>query len=234
MAYRCVATSVAGFVQQLAVCYIANGYYFYVAGRVPDHKDPVVVDQKLVSQYGIDASKWTRARRKKGGLANVQYLRYGRFFVLLAQHGEHPFFAGEAGQVKDIRKHPLYFMGYSIGCRRARGGQASHASVRIQQEVYREMKVEFERASTRRSVEELVRDLRRLDYEPYAPVRDQLRGILRAINHHRKTAGLELVPTGALWLYRAPVKPFQPLANGCGGKSRGQHLPPWPVPLFQE
>ena len=40
MGYRCVATSVAGFVQQLAVCYIGRGYYFYVRGGIPAHKDP--------------------------------------------------------------------------------------------------------------------------------------------------------------------------------------------------
>ena len=38
--YRCEATSLAGFVQQIAVSYVANGYYFYVLGRVPDRKDP--------------------------------------------------------------------------------------------------------------------------------------------------------------------------------------------------
>ena len=34
MAYRCEALTVSGFVQQLAVSYIANGYYFYVAGEI--------------------------------------------------------------------------------------------------------------------------------------------------------------------------------------------------------
>lgn len=103
MAYRCVAASVAGFVQQLAVSYVTHGYYFYVLGRIPDHKLPAETDQKIISQYGIDVSKWTRARRKKDGLANVHYLRYGRFFVLLATHGEHPFFEAEAKQIQDIR-----------------------------------------------------------------------------------------------------------------------------------
>ena len=56
MAYRCVATSVAGFLQQLAVAYVANGYWFYVAGRVPDHKDPAAVDAKIIQRYGIAIS----------------------------------------------------------------------------------------------------------------------------------------------------------------------------------
>ena len=88
MAYRCVAASVAGFVQQLAVCYVARGYYYYVTGRIPDSKDPTKTDEKILEQYGISVSKWVRARRKRSGLANVQYLRYGDFFVIIANHGE--------------------------------------------------------------------------------------------------------------------------------------------------
>ena len=90
MVYRCVATSVAGFVQQLAVAYVANGYWFYVTGRVPDHKDPATVDAKIIRQYGIAVSKWTRTRRKRAGQANLQYLRYDRFFVIMATHGRTP------------------------------------------------------------------------------------------------------------------------------------------------
>ena len=56
MAYRCVATSVPGFVQQLAVAYVAHGYWFYVTGRVPESKDPATVDRKIIRQYGIDVS----------------------------------------------------------------------------------------------------------------------------------------------------------------------------------
>ena len=100
MQYRCEAVSVEGFIQQLAVSYVARGYFFYVTGRVPEHKDPARVDEKLVARYGVDISKWARARRKQVGGANLQYLRHGRFFVLLATHGEHPFFAEEGANVR--------------------------------------------------------------------------------------------------------------------------------------
>jgi hypothetical protein len=55
MASRCVATSVAGFVQQLAVGYVTHRYYFYITGRIPDHKDPAATDRKLVARYGRHA-----------------------------------------------------------------------------------------------------------------------------------------------------------------------------------
>ena len=208
MAYRCVATSVAGFVQQLAVAYVANGYWFYVTGRVPDHKDPTTVDAKILQRYGIAVSKWTRTRRKQAGQANLQYLRYGRFFVIVATHGEHPFFAAEAKRIRDIRRKPLHFIGYAIGCRKGRDGRRWHPSVRIERGVFRELKARFTQMAVHRSVEELCRELRALDFEPYAPVRDQLRGLLRAVNHRRKTAGLDLVPLQALRLRRSPVRPF--------------------------
>ena len=139
MPYQCVATSVAGFVQQLAVNYVARGYYFYVTGTIPDGKDPTKTDQKIIAQYGIDISKWARARRKKDGKANVQYLRYDRFYVIIATHGEHPFFAAEQNQIRNIRKQPLRFRGYAIGVGRSRRDGSFHASVRIQRETFREI-----------------------------------------------------------------------------------------------
>ena len=196
MSYRCVATSVAGFVQQLAVGYISNGYYFYAAGLIPPHKDPAKTDAKIVEAYGIDVSKWTRTRRKKGGHANVQYLRYRHFFVIVANQGVHPFFAAEAEILRDFRRQPVSFMGYSIGCRRERGGGEYHASVRINKERFAELKARFLRVAVQRTVEELRSDLRHLSFEPYAPVRVQLCGLVRGINRRRKLAGLELVPMG--------------------------------------
>jgi len=72
--YRCEATSAEGFVQQLAVSYVGHGYWFYVTGVVPDGKDPLAVDRKLIDRYGVDASKWARARRKRAGLAKQELL----------------------------------------------------------------------------------------------------------------------------------------------------------------
>ena len=225
MAYRCVATSVAGFLQQLAVAYVAHGYWFYVAGRVPDRKDPAGVDAKLIERYGIAISKWTRARRQRAGQAKVQYLRYDRFFVILATHGAHPFFTAEAKRIRDLRRQPLHFLGYAIGCRKGRDGRRWHPSVRIERGRFRELKARFTREAVQRSVEELCRELGTLGYEPYAPVRDQLRGLLRAINHRRQAAGLELVPRLALRLHRSPVRPFEEAGNATPGEVVGPTRP---------
>src|SRR4051794_1681579 len=120
--YRCEATSVEGFVQQLAVSYVRNGYWFYVTGHIREGRDPREVDRKLIDRYGIDISKFTRARRKKAGLANVHYLRHNRFFVLIATSGKHRFFIEEANLVRDIRREPITYEGYALSsCR----GQAT-------------------------------------------------------------------------------------------------------------
>ena len=208
MTYRCVATSVAGFVQQLAVGYIVHGYYFYVSGWIPEEKDPLATDAKIIEQYGLDLSRWARCRRRKQGQASVQYLRYARFFVIVATHGEHPFFGAEAGALRDIRLRPIYFKGYSIGCRQARGGGDPHASVRLDRSVCQGLKQRFAAAALTRPLAELVREFQGLPYEPYAPVRDQLRTLLRAVNRQRRAAGLEPVPVDVLRRRRAPVQPF--------------------------
>jgi hypothetical protein len=74
--------------------------------------------------------------------------------------------------------------------------------------VYRDLKARFSAMAVQRSIEDLCRELRAVDFEPYAPVRDQLYGLLRAVNHRRHAAGLEPVAAAALRLRRFPVKPF--------------------------
>lgn len=97
---KSVATlNVSGFLQQLAVSYVSNGCFFYVTGSVPPGKDSLAVDAKIVACYGIGISKWARARRKRAVEASVQYLRHGRFFVILAAHGRHWFFEEEKAVV---------------------------------------------------------------------------------------------------------------------------------------
>jgi hypothetical protein len=201
MGYRCEATTIEGFVQQLAVSYVANGYWFYVSGIVPERKDPRAVDRKLISKYGIDISKWSRARRKAAGLANLHYLRHGRFFVLIATHGKHAFFDEERSTFKDVRETPIKFASYSISFR---GG---HPHVRIERETYLALKT-YLTGMALRARERLEREFRSLPFEAYAPVRRQLLSMLGAVNRKRREAGFEELPLTCLRLKRRQVKPF--------------------------
>ena len=138
MPYRAEAKSVEGFIQQIACCYLRHGYWFYVCGRVPSDKDAKAIDEKLISKYGIAVSESTRARRKRAGQANLQYIRHEQFFVILATKGQHRFFDEEKNLIRDIRRVPLKYGGYSVSYRhggRTRDGKPDdkwHAHVEIE------------------------------------------------------------------------------------------------------
>ncbi len=200
--YRCEAATASGFIQQLAVSYVSNGYFFYVAGSVPEGKDPCAVDAKLIDRYGVGVSKWTRARRKRVGEASLQYLRFGRFFLLLATHGRHRFFTDEATRLLDCRRVPIKCFGYAVSSKRG------HAHVRIEREEFKRMKAYFLELALHRRAESVMGAFAGLPFEPYAPVRRQLLQVWRAVNRARKTAGFEPVPVECIRLRRRIVEPF--------------------------
>jgi hypothetical protein len=202
MEYRCEAITVAGFIQQLAVAYVGRGYWFYVIGEIPERKDPRAVDEKLIAKYGLAVGKTARARRKAAGLANVQYIRYRRMFVLLATPGKHAFFEEEREFIRDARKVPIKFAGYAISYR------AGHPHVRIEQRRYLELKALLVDAAIHRTKEGLEKEFGRLHFEPYAPVRGQEHAILREVNRRRATAQYEPISPSCIRVWREPVRPF--------------------------
>lgn len=204
VSYRCEATTLEGFLQQLAVCYVGRGYWFYVSGFIPTDKDPRDIDAKLIDRYGIAMSKWTRARRKRSGHASVQYLRYRHFFLLLATHGSHQFYEEEPN-VLDVRRVPITFSGYSVSSR------AGRPHVRIAREEYLRIKAYFIEAACRLPAERLRRELAFLPFEPYAPIRSQYLSLLRAVNRHRAEAGLDTISRFSVRLKRRICRPFEPL-----------------------
>ncbi len=204
--YRCEAVTVEGFVQQLAVTYVHHGHLFYVTGQIPEGKDPRAVDAKLIERYDLSVSRWARTRAKAMGRASVQYIRQGRFFVLIATKGRHKFYERESG-IRDIRRHPIRYGGYSISYRRG-ADRKRHVSVRIAPDEYLRLKAHLVGLARHRSVENLWAEFLRLRFEPYAPVRRQLLNILRAVNRLRREAGFEPVPVSALRFRRRVVRPF--------------------------
>jgi hypothetical protein len=202
MQYRCEANSVEGFVQQVAVQYLRHGYWFYVAGSVPTEKDPRAVDRKLFAKYDVTLSSKERTRRKRAGVANLHYIRHDRFFLLMATHGRHRFFDDEAGQIRDARRQPIKFAEYSMSHRNGR------VCVRIEQHEYEQLKAWFTDLAYRRSVEALAAEFRAVRFVPYAPVRQQLLVIWRAVNEARRIAGLALLPIECAPWRRRSLRPF--------------------------
>lgn len=222
MKYRHEVTSIAGFVQMVASNYLPHGYWFYVTGRVPEGKDPSRIDEKILSKYGIELSRQQRARRKQQGLANLHYIRFQDLFVILATHGQHPFFAAEAASVKDIRKFPLHFHGYFISVKRGgflkkqEGEETASADgryrsrVMIGREAFRNLAGGILDHATHRSVETLRWEFWNQPFEPYAPIRKQLLKVLQAVNAKRSAMGYEKLKPDCIRYSRNIVKPFEP------------------------
>ncbi len=205
MEYRCVATSLEGLIQQLAVSYVSRGYWHYTTGHIGRTKDPETVDRKLVEKYDITPKKWVRARRKQMGFANLQYIRFERFFVILATDGEHLFKMREKDQIRDARRNAIHYGGYQVAFRNG------HVQIRIDDESYRELKAYYVDLACRRKKDSLIEEFYRFPFEPYAPIRRQAFNILREVNRTRKKAGYEQLPTSCIWLKRKIVKPFEPV-----------------------
>lgn len=217
--YKWEATTLEGFVQQLAVAYIARRYFFYVSGRVPQRLIASEHDQRMLQKFDVARSKWSRYRRTKRvgpdgrPLANVQYLRYRDFWVLLATSGYHRFYQEHSEssaegitmirQYKDVRETPIQFGGYSLG-------HNGKASVRISRPAYRELKGYYlTLATAHRSTDRLEREFQRSPFEPYGGVTRQMFAVLRAVNRARKTAGLLPVPSDCVRVKRNALKPFE-------------------------
>jgi hypothetical protein len=224
MNYRFETTTDIGFVQLLACNYIPHGYWSYVTGVIPEGKDPVETDARLIRKYRIDVSRATRCRRKAAGRANVHYVRRGRFFVLLATFGKHRFYADEEGSIRDVREIPIQFAGYSIGCKQgeylhARDGSGApkndgryRSRVQVSRPVYLDWKAYFAELAKSVSERRLAFELFNFPYEPYAPVRKQLLEIVRIVNRVRKEGGRSMLdPKEVIRFRRKIVRPFEPL-----------------------
>ena len=214
MQYRSEVVSVAGFVQQIACSYLRHGYWWYVTGRIPAGKDAQMIDRKLVQKYGINVSESTRARRKQLGQANLQYLRHDRCFAIFATKGQQRFFEDEAVAIRDIRRVPLRYSGYSISYRR--GGRTRdglpdsrwHAHVEIDRHVYLGIRAYMLELAVHRSGDKLAMEFYELPFEPYAPIRRQLLNLWRSVNQARKAAGFAALPIEVIPLRRRIVRPY--------------------------
>jgi len=221
--YKYETTSVTGFVQRIATCLLRHGYVHYVQGEVKEGKDPRSIDVKLLTKYEVVQNEHRRARRKERGLANLQYLRFDRTWVLMATEGSHPMKSEERNQLKDIRESPIQIAGYSIYLKQGDWKKKLtkeeplvrdhkwHARVLISRERYKELRAYFLGIATKRTVEVLSAEIYNLPFECYKPVWRQLRKLIRVINKKRKGAGMSPVPMSAIRWRRTIVKAFEPV-----------------------
>jgi hypothetical protein len=74
--------------------------------------------------------------------------------VLLANEGMHKFF-DEEREIRDVRREPIRFAGYSVSFRKGKDGKC-HPSVRIEPVEYRLLKCQFLRMALNGSLELLI------------------------------------------------------------------------------
>lgn len=221
--YKYVASTVDGFVQQLAVCYMRDGYHHYVMGYVREGKDPEATDKRILEKYRIPMSKGQRYRLRELGHTSLHYLRHGRTFVIVARKPKevdndeavdgHPFWREEAANIRRVKLCPIKYQGYSVSSRKDQFGK-EHPSVRIAEDRFRELKAYFVGIAAKRREGDLVAELNDLPFARYAPVRDQLYEILRAVNKVRKGAGLKLLEHKFIKTSRPILRPFEEVESG--------------------
>lgn len=220
--YKYEVTSQVGFLQRVATHLLPHGYWFFTQGIVPDGKDPAALDSKLLAKYDVAKSDGARRWRKSQGLGNVQYVRCGRQWLLLATHGDHAIREGEGANLKDVRRSPLRIGDYTIYVKRgnylkkrsmedpAAPDGRWRVRVLIAREPFRELCAYFLSIACHRRSDALEKALFSLPYVPYAPVRKQLLKLLRLINAKRQAAGYAKVPPTCLRFKREIVRAFEP------------------------
>lgn len=199
--YRYEARSVAGFIAQV-VRYVASGHFFYIRIKIPDHKDPHLVDKKLLRLYDISRPAWRRERRNLKKSAGIHYLRYDRLAVIMLTRGRHEdFYRDHRRSVMDIRRTALIAFGYSIRRGYSAKEKRQKVFVRLDNTRYREIQYHLLTMATwesHRVPDRLEREFDRLPVQVYGPVFDQLYAILRQVNQARRRRGFVPVNSACL------------------------------------
>ena len=248
--YQWIATAPEGFVRHLVANYLPHGYRFYLSGSTKPSRDLAQFDRIIQQKFRYQMSRSERNRRKNArgpdgmplGLANVHYLRYGRFWILLCTKGTHRFFDEHVKRDKwgnitksyfrDVHRDPIFFDGYSI--RVVEGGYfprykwkdpgkperdtRSRVRVRIAEDMFRAMKADFiaRSKSGKWSASALEAAIWNFPFLPYAPVREQLRNLIRWMNEARKHAGFKdrLDPSRCIRRRIPPISAFASPGTG--------------------
>lgn len=201
--YQCEMQSVAEFVSRVQRL-VSRGYYFCFVGSVPHPKDPAKLDIRMIQEWNLDRPNWQWAARHRRGESSVHYVRFRRRFVLLSTHGwsgqsrqgrhrqtgrffrEHPGF-------QDLKDEGLKVSAYNIKSTWSRALNRRTTLVSLNRRAYRVVKAGLLRKATspryhsRDSLEQLIENL------PlcwYGPVRQQIRGVVNAVNRVRRRSGL--------------------------------------------
>lgn len=185
------ANSAEAFVQHLAIRLIGNGYIYFVLCEIPQGKDPVKVDEKLVQRYGVRDNKWRLFRRAERGEAKVRYLRFQKTFLLVATPGRHLFFSEEGAAVRDARNDPIRCFGYSIKAKkRVDGGYLPRVRLSLQKLSAIRAGLFALQTASEDEIEDFINEQHLLWF---SGVKRQVFRLFSQLNAARKAAGLDPV-----------------------------------------
>jgi hypothetical protein len=170
------------FLRRVAIDYLRYRYFRYALREIPVDKDPLRIDEKILSVYSVTRCRTTRMRQRAKQLANVQYVRWKRSFLLLATEGNHPAF--DRIRSYDFRTTPLHFHGYSIGVLQKK------PCIMVCRKEWEQVKERFLKIGLH-AKSEVERKLNILPYYHFPGVVRQQRALTAALNQRRKQAGLK-------------------------------------------
>lgn len=140
-----VCASWQGFLQQV-VYQVGRGYVCHCVVCYPGNKQDkwLKTDEKLRRKYDCGIDKFKRARRKRQGLANYVFLRYGATGVILRSPGAFDQ-ERECGDVfAALDTSPLLLPVGSLVFRVGRGSQDRGVTVTLSKESFRGLKAHLE------------------------------------------------------------------------------------------
>ena len=207
--YRCVAASPAGFLRQLTTNILPYGFRYYFAGCIREPLKPERTDQKIIEHYQLaHLTKDRLSYYRQKQISVVRYLRYGRFYVILATEGsprtdvEHCFhFFVREKKIRNIRESPIHFQCYLIS-------RKIRLDVSLDCPTYKELASKCMQHAPhwkRPLLEEFIKQ-QFAQFEAYGGVRAQFSKIVGEINEIRKKSGHKLISAKLYRKYPRVVK----------------------------
>ncbi|GAM10758.1 hypothetical protein OR1_03055 [Geobacter sp. OR-1] len=130
-----------GFIQQI-VYQFGRGYEHFCLTVLPDEKRDkwLMIDNKLISKYGCNRSKYQRYRSKAKGEANYVYLRWQHLALLLRTKGT---LKPESDRFCDIHEHDLRIPISSLVTMKIHKRRKETTTVFLSKDTIKGMKAEF-------------------------------------------------------------------------------------------
>ena len=138
---------------QMVVNLCGKGYRYYHLTELPINKQNQwgEIDEKIISKYKTNKSKWQRQRAKAKGIANFYFLRWEHVMVVLHTEGVVPEEIVYDDKFSDIRQLPIFLKISELSAFRIQIHQEK-IQVTLDKETYRGIKYTLHNAVKSKNV----------------------------------------------------------------------------------